>query len=102
MFGKNYRYSYFRISLAKVNSKGLEFISSKFSSKRNIIIEKLLKKGTYMMMIEPIWQNQRYNFNIGGYTSSMIFIDQCDYFNDQEYNRLELLFWKDFSIKNPK
>ena len=95
---ENYTYSYFRINIGKIEENKIEYIYSKFSCKRNIVFEQLLKKGEYIIMIEPNWQNnKKIEFSIGSYSSSIIFFEECHFFKKKDYNRFEIIFWISFS-----
>ena len=98
---ENYKYSYFRINIAKITQKKIEYIYSKFSCKRNITFENLLKSGEYIIMIEPTFQSQKTEYSIGTYSSSITLITECKNFTKKNYNRFEILFWISFSKKYP-
>lgn len=69
-------YSYFRITLCSIErTTGVNFILTKFKCKRNITIEKLMKKGNYLILVEPIWSQKPQDFVVGTYSSSLIRLD---------------------------
>ena len=69
MMSRNYWYNYFRITIGMIKNDKLIYVNSKFSSKRNIIFEKLIKAGKYIILVEPTWDNEPFKYNIGTYSS---------------------------------
>lgn len=82
----DYKFSYFRMTLVKINEKSLSFELSLFSQKRNLEIERLLSRGSYLLLIEPLWNQQPFEFTLGSYSSSMLWMEKVVNVSEEDYN----------------
>ena len=98
---EKYSYSYFRVTIGKLNGKkGIEFVDSKLSSERNIFLENTMEAGDYIILVEAYWENDLVRkFNIGTYSDYSVEIELLED-NDQVYLKSEYLIWKDFGKRN--
>jgi hypothetical protein len=81
----NYTYSYFRVTIARVEANDYVFIDSVLSPERNIFLENRLEAGTYVVLVE-FYNSTDFvrDYNVGTYseeniTLSMLPISQDDY-----------------------
>jgi len=101
LFDESYTYSYFRISIAKVVNNNLEYAFLKFDCKRNIVFEKFLTAGEYIILIEPVWHiSKPVDFTLSSYSSAFVFISEMENITSAQFNRMELLIWKSYCEKN--
>lgn len=102
LFDESYIYSYFRVSIARVSDSNIEYVSLKCECKRNIVFEKFLTAGEYIILIEPIWYIPNpVGFTISTYSSSFVFLSEMQDVATSQFNRMELLIWKSYCESNP-
>ena len=95
-----YSYSYFRVTIGKLQGKeAIEFIDCVLSPERNIFLENQLTAGDYIVLVEAYWSNNLVrNFNVGTYSEQQIDLALISS-NPKVYNHCEYLVWKDFGRK---
>ncbi len=94
---EDYSYSYFRITVGRIQGKEtIEFVDSLTSSERNIFLENELAPGDYIILIEPYWANSfAKSFNVGSYSESYV---ELEILNAERalYRKAEYLIWKNY------
>ena len=98
---QNYNYSYFRVTIARIEGKDkIEFIDTVLSPERNIFLEDNFKKGDYLILVEAYWNgNYAKEYGVGTYADSQVELEVLNV--DQSlYNSAERLIWQSFAIKN--
>ena len=98
---KEYTYSYFRVTLARIESnKVIETVCTVASPDRNIFIETELKKGTYVILVEGYWMTDFVrSFCVSTYTRDKVQLYSLN-LNASAFDTLEYLAWKTFLIRN--
>lgn len=100
-FDESYTYSYFRVTIGQVVDERIEYVASKLDCKRNLVFENMLLKGDYIMLIEPfLYTSNTITFTVSSYCSSFVFFSEEEKVDKRDYDRIELLIWKDFCLKN--
>lgn len=101
LFDTDYNYSYFRVSIAAFANNNLEYVYLKFECKRNIVFEKFLAAGEYVILIEPLWNTSiPIPFTVSTYSSAFMFLAEMSEVTPSQFNRMELLIWKNYCEKN--
>lgn len=97
----DYSYSYFRLTIGKLNgSKGVSFIDSVLSPERNIFIEKNFTAGDYIILIEPYWSSQHVdNFTVSTYSDNEVELEILSA-DQKTYQQAEYLVWKNFAKRS--
>ena len=69
---EQYSYSYFRLTIGRLNGNdGIDFVDSILSPERNIFIEKNYGPGDYIVLIEPYWSTSLVdNYNVSTYSDN--------------------------------
>lgn len=102
LFDESYTYSYFRLGIARVVGEELECVSIKLECKRNIVFERFLTAGEYVLLIESIWcAGGPCAFTLSSYSSAFVFLTELEQVTAAQFNRMELLLWRSFCDANP-
>lgn len=69
----DYSYSYFRVTIAKLNDNNTyQFVDSILSPERNIFIESVLEPGLYVALVEFYNSGNVRDYNVGTYSEEQI------------------------------
>ena len=98
---EEYSYSYFRLTIGRLNGNdGIDFVDSILSPERNIFIEKNYGPGDYIVLIEPYWSTSLVdNYNVSTYSDNDVGLELLGG-NERTYSQAEYLIWKNFALKN--
>lgn len=96
-----YAYSYFRVTIGKLNGKlGITFVDTLLSPERNIFLENKLPAGDYILLVEAYWSsNLVKQFNISTYSENDVELELLP-LNPSNFNNAEYYIWKDFAKRN--
>lgn len=96
-----YSYSYFRLTIGKLNGKkGITFVDSVVSPERNIFIKNKFPPGDYIILVEANWSSNLVDqFNLSTYSDSEVELELLP-LNNKNYRMIEYYIWYDFSKRN--
>lgn len=101
LFDESYTYSYFRLGIARVVGEELECVSIKLECRRNIVFERFLTAGEYVLLVEPIWcAGGPVEFTLSSYSSAFVFLAELEQVTAAQFNRMELLLWRSYCEAN--
>lgn len=97
----DYSYSYFRITIGKLNGKlGITFVDTILSPERNVFIENNFPPGDYIILIEAYWStNLVKSFNVSTYSENDVELELLP-LSTGTFKNSEHLIWKDFAKRN--
>ena len=97
----DYSYSYFRVTIGKLNGKqGIQFVDSILSPERNIFLDNKYGPGEYIILIEPYWSTDVVRrFNVSTYSDNEVELELL-HLCGKSYDQSEYHIWKDFARRN--
>jgi hypothetical protein len=96
-----YRFSYFRMTIAKISDSGFQYVESKISCQKNIFISDELPKGEYCVLVEAYWESTTTDkrFAVGTYSSTETQVIHTTS-NDTFFKQVEYQIWVNFALNN--
>lgn len=97
--GLPYSYSTVRILVAKVTPDGLRYEAGTSATDRDTVVEATLNKGTYLVTIEIVWEQEHHKkFTLSAYSQNAVTLQRV---GGADYDRIERNILKNFAPRNP-
>jgi calpain-15 len=96
--GLPYSYSNVRILVSKVTNEGLSYVAGAFNADRDVVVETTLGKGTYLVSIEIVWEQQHHKkFTLSAYSENPV---KMETLGEPDFDKLERNVLKSFAVRN--
>lgn len=93
----NYKYSYFRVALAKITKDGVRFVDAKLSPARNIFMQQDLTPGSYVLLVEAFWSHNCREFVVSTYSEQTIDFNLMKNQGGELFDTAQYLLYRDMA-----